>query len=200
MKRADITKGAEYAVLAPSQKGKVDARYGPRVKRVRVLDTEPLFVSGSGSFGRHNYPDRMMDGFGDDGRVTVTDYTRRIEPDSYSAEEARRVVRCLVGEERYWHRRDGDAYNYRIAVVPISQVAMPWAEYEQRREAATAEAKREERRQRDAERREAERKAAAKAQRDADVATVREVLTMPSVAPSHAARARAAFDRLHPVG
>lgn len=138
MKRNELEVGAEYVVLAPSQRDKVDDRYAPNVKRVRVLDTEPVWVKRySGGF-RDDAPTKQIAGFDSDGSVDARDRTAAVRDSDYRAKDAKSYVRCLVSDE---HRNSfRDERWYTIEAVSTSMLAMPWAAYAERRAAAKARA------------------------------------------------------------
>ena len=131
MKRNEMQVGAEYAVLSPSARNKVDADYAPAVKRVRILDTEPVWVESYRSY-RDDRKAVQLEGFGDDGIIEAKDGTRKVDPSDYRGDDAKRGVKVLAADIRYWRGE----LRYEVSVVPTSMVAMPWAEYAERRKAA----------------------------------------------------------------
>lgn len=135
MKRTDIEVGQEYAVLSPSQRDKVDDRYGPNAKRVMVLDVEPVWVERYTGWRDDSPVVKVAIRTSDEGGVEYVDAKDRTQrAGDYSLADAKRAVKVLRREASSWnHERE---VRYYVEVVPISQVAMTWAEYARRREVA----------------------------------------------------------------
>lgn len=165
MKRAELEAGTRYAVLSPSQRGRVSDRYGPNAKEVEVIDTRPLFKPVYRGWSTR-----------DEGEVTVTtstfgrvkarDYTSKVEADGYGAKDAKRYVKVVRRQTLGWK---DDVY-FTIEAIPISQVAMLWEDFERERGAAD--------RRRKAEDREYERELEAKRIASVDRAKRRERLEL----------------------
>lgn len=122
MKREELRVGEEYALLSPSQRATLtrgEYRYVPTAQRIRVLDVNPVWVPHkfSGLIKKSNEVE-VKDFSGN--KVKVPDFTRKTEEDWL--DKPSRFVKALVL----------DAYDYlRIEAVPLANVAMTWAEYEQ---------------------------------------------------------------------
>lgn len=133
MKRSELKVGEEYAVLSPSQKVNLRKRWAPAAKRVRVLDTEPRWHDGGYRSWRGDpVPTTALQGFDGDGEVQATNYV--LQPVSeYREADAKRSVKVLTADlASRWTAEDGAEWwqRYSITTVPISQVAMTWAEYQ----------------------------------------------------------------------
>ena len=136
MKRNEMKVGTEYAVLAPSQRAKVDSNYGPDAKHVRVLDVEPIWSDRYiGWGGWDKLPKVSVVGFNGE-KAVARDRTERVSETSYGAGTGKRYVKVLVGKQGYGYKET--KMEYEVVVVPISQVAMTWAEYDGRRKTAEA--------------------------------------------------------------
>lgn len=125
MKRSELKVGETYAVLAPAQRVKVDSPSSYlRARKVVVFDLSPEWVARTVSYGSGDGTPEVEVLFA--GRkVTAKDRTAPVR--SYRKDEAGRLVKVLV--ETSWV----DERSYSLEVVPVSHVAMTWAEYEGRR-------------------------------------------------------------------
>ena len=178
MKRQDIVKGGEYVMLTPSQRTKIDdaTKWDPIRKRIRVLDTAPIWADRYTGWGGWDKLPKLQAVEGFDGE-TAYQVKNRTEKRTY--QHGVKYVKALVGTPRYstaWRKNDtneANTYDYIIECVAISMVAMPWSEYEERRAAARKAAENADRRAKAEGKRKAQAKADALRQRTEDRALVR---------------------------
>lgn len=135
MKRADLKVGEDYVLLSPSQRESIDTRFGPRAKRIRVLDTEPVWGERYANWSRDRVMVKATDFDGN--TIEVADGTiRSSEP--FRADEQRRGVRALVAWVNPYADGSQDKYTgFAIRLVPLSNIAMPWAEFIAKRASAS---------------------------------------------------------------